>query len=186
MPNEERGWGCQTESGGGEGKAANAKGLWIERPLLLRPAASARGRGRGRTASGRQHDITSRRRCHPTWPPPSSTARPTFPIGSLLKAVYIRRARLGWEGVIMRLDTIIIMPPYAAAAILDNAMGVVHFGQAREGGEEEADDGSRRRQWAAMELTSFFAVNYYRRRERERARGVGTKAGQSVRCCERK
>ena len=70
----------------------------------------------------------------------------------------------------MRLDTIIIMPPYAAsaaaaAAILDNAMGVVHFGQARE----EADDGSRRRQWAAMELTSFFAVNYYRRRER----GVG-------------
>ena len=68
----------------------------------------------------------------------------------------------------MRLDTIIIMPPYAAAAILDNAMGVVHFGQARERGEE-ADDGSRRRQWAAMELTSFFAVNYYRRRER----GVG-------------
>ena len=70
----------------------------------------------------------------------------------------------------MRLDTIIIMPPYAAAAaaaaaILDNAMGVVHFGQASEGGE--ADDGSRRRQWAAMELTSFFAVNYYRRRERE-------------------
>ena len=71
----------------------------------------------------------------------------------------------------MRLDTIIIMPPYAAAAaaILDNAMGVVHFGQARE----EADDGSRRRQWAAMELTSFFAVNYYRRRESERRRQAG-------------
>ena len=34
----------------------------------------------------------------------------------------------------MRLDTI-IMPPYAAAAaILDNAMGVVHFGQREEGG----------------------------------------------------
>ena len=59
----------------------------------------------------------------------------------------------------MRLDTIIIMPPYAAAAaILDNAMGVVHFGQREEAG---AGAGSGR-QWAAMELTSFFAVNYYR------------------------
>ena len=54
------------------------------------------------------------------------------------------------------------MPPYAmaaaAAAILDNAMGVVHFGQREEAG---AGAGSGR-QWAAMELTSFFAVNYYR------------------------
>ena len=55
------------------------------------------------------------------------------------------------------------MPPYAmaaAAAILDNAMGVVHFGQREEAGAG-AGAGSGR-QWAAMELTSFFAVNYYR------------------------
>ena len=48
----------------------------------------------------------------------------------------------------MRLDTIIIMPPYAAAAILDNAMGVVHFGQARDGGR--GGGGGRRQQTAAV------------------------------------
>ena len=67
----------------------------------------------------------------------------------------------------MGLDTI-IMPPYAAA-ILDNAMGVVHFGQWREG--------VGGRQWAATERTSFFAVNYY-----YRLRGVRGREGLCC-CC---
>ena len=93
---------------------------------------------RGREDCKRQHDITSGGACHPKTKMAAPFPETSNFLSSHSGPVNVERARSDKEGaIIMRLDTI-IMPPYAAV-ILDNAMGVVHFGEweGEEGGGQQ-------------------------------------------------